>query len=118
MTEETAEELVIIDSIQDCLGCAMNDGHISVRKASDCILRKLENEIEVADLHELISLIARAFMSFEKDMREKLIDDGYDEITIRSFHRNIHRIREILRDKLSKMADDETIIEVTPEITW
>lgn len=110
MTEETAEELVIIDSIQDCLGCAMNDGHISVRKASDCILRKLEDEIEVADLHDLISLIARAFMSFESDVREKLIKDGYDEITIRSFHRNIHHIREILRDKLSKMADEVKFI--------
>ena len=117
-TEEQAEKSVIIDVIQDCLSLSMRNGNMSVRDASTEILRRLEEEIEVADLEELTAIIAESFLHFEEDMRDELEKSGYDPRVIKKFHHDMHQLRLILRDKLSNMADENTFIEVTPEMEW
>lgn len=117
-TEEQAEKSVIIDVIQDCLSLSMRDGNMSVRNASSDILRRLEEEIEVADLEELTAIIAKAFLDFEEDKRVELENSGYNPRVIKKFHHDMHQLRLILRDKLSNMADENTFIEVTPELEW
>ena len=117
-TEEQAEKSVIIDNIKDCLSLSMTNGNMSVRDAAAEILRRLDEEIEIADLEELTAIIAEAFLDFENDMSDTLEHDGKSIRRIKKFHHDMHQLRLILRDKLSKMADENVFIEVTPEIDW